>query len=78
MTAKGRTLLGAVLELDASERAWLAREVVASLDGAEPTEEVQADWTEEIRHRVGEIERGEVALEDWAETREHLLRRSPV
>jgi hypothetical protein len=78
MTAKGRTLLGAVLELDASERAWLAREVVASLDGAEPTEEVQAGWTEEIRHRVGEIERGEVALEDWAETRDHLLRRSPV
>jgi hypothetical protein len=78
MTAKGRNLLGAVLELDASERAWLAREVVASLDGAEPTEEVHAGWTEEIRHRVGEIERGEVALEDWAETRDHLLRRSPI
>ena len=75
MTEKGRNLLGAVLELDASERAWLAREVVASLDGAEPTEEVEAAWTEEIRRRVGEIERGEVALEDWAVTRDRLLKR---
>jgi hypothetical protein len=78
MTAKGRNLLGAVLELDASERAWFAREVVASLDGAEPTDVVEAAWAEELRQRIGEIERGEVTLEDWAETRNRLLRRSPV
>jgi putative addiction module component len=77
MTEKGRDLLGAVLELDASERAWFAREVVASLDGIDPMEEVEAGWAEEIRRRVGEIERGEVTLEDWAKTRDRLLRRSP-
>ena len=76
MSEKGRNLLGAVLELDASERAWFAREVVASLDSVDPTVEVEASWTEEIRLRVGEIERGEVTLEDWTETRDRLLRRS--
>jgi len=76
MTARARNLLDEVLELDASERAWFAREVVASLDGEEPAEEVEAAWTEELRHRIGEIERGEETLEDWAETRNLL--RSPA
>lgn len=78
MTEKSRTLLGAVLELEASERAWLAREVVASLDGVEPQELVETAWAEELRRRVGEVERGEVALEDWAVTRDRLLKRPPA
>jgi len=73
MTEKSRGLLDAVLELGIAERAWLAREVVASLDGAEPSEEVSAAWTDEIRRRVSEIEGGEVELEDWAASRERLL-----
>ncbi len=78
MTEKSRTLLGAVLELEASERAWLAREVVASLDGVEPQGQVETAWAEELRRRVGEVERGEVALEDWAVTRDRLLKRPPA
>jgi len=78
VTEKSRTLLGAVLELEASERAWLAREVVASLDGVEPQGQVETAWAEELRRRVGEVERGEVALEDWAVTRDRLLKRPPA
>ena len=78
MTEKSRTLLGAVLGLEASERAWLAREVVASLDGVEPQGQVETAWAEELRRRVGEVERGEVALEDWAVTRDRLLKRPPA
>jgi hypothetical protein len=77
MTERGRDLLSRVLEMDASERAWLAREVVASLDGSEPAEAVEAAWTDEIRRRVAEIEHGDVALEDWSVTRQRLLRRGP-
>ena len=44
-------------------------------DGVEPTAEVEASWTEAIRLRVREIERGEVRLEEWTETRDSLLRR---
>lgn len=77
MTERSRSLLGAVLELDEHERAWLAREVVASLDGAEPPAEVEAAWADEVRRRVAEVERGEVELGDWAVTRERLLKRPP-
>jgi putative addiction module component len=59
MTAKGRNLLSIiVLDLSASERAWFARKVVASLDGEEPTEEVEAAWTDEFRHRRDRAGRG--------------------
>ena len=75
MTDKSRDLLGAVLELDATERAWLAREVIASLDGEEAAAEVEAAWATEIRRRLSEVERGEVALEDWSATRDRLLDR---
>jgi putative addiction module component (TIGR02574 family) len=76
VTEKGRDLLGVILGLDPSERAWLAREVVASLDGTEPTETVEAAWSDELRRRVADIERGTVALENWAQTRERLLNRN--
>ena len=75
MTERARDLLGAVLELDATDRAWFAREIVASLDGDEPAAEVEAAWTAEIRQRLGEIDRGEVTLEDWSVTRDRLLRK---
>jgi hypothetical protein len=75
VTEKSRDLLGAVLELDATERAWLAREVIASLDGEEPAAQVEAAWADEIRRRISEVERGEVVLEDWSITRDRLLKR---
>jgi hypothetical protein len=75
VTDKSRDLLGAVLELDATERAWFAREVIASLDGEEASAQVEAAWATEIRRRLSEIESGKVALEDWSVTRERLLNR---
>ncbi|MGH9443864.1 MAG: addiction module protein [Thermoanaerobaculia bacterium] len=77
MTEKGRNLLAAVLELEADDRAWLAREVVASLDGVESEQSVETAWTMEIQKRVNEVKTGRVALEDWPNTRDRLLKSRP-
>ena len=74
MTEKGKNLLAAVLELEVDDRAWLAREVVASLDGVEPEQAVETAWTAEIKGRLADVQQGNVALEDWPTTRDRLLK----
>ena len=60
--------------LSPEDRARLAEDLLASLeDGSDSTEEVEADWDQEIRRRVEEVKNGTAKLipaEDvYAETR---------
>jgi hypothetical protein len=75
MNDKGKELLAAVLELEPDDRAWLAREVVASLDGIESERAVETAWTAEIRSRLTQVREGDVSLEDWSKTRDRLLKK---
>ena len=74
MTERGKHLLAEVLELEENDRAWLAREVVASLDGNESARDVDSAWTAEIRKRLEDVKSGTAALEDWSQTRNRLIK----
>lgn len=52
MTQGTRELLERALKLDPAERALLVAELVASLDGDEPEDQVEAAWADEIERRV--------------------------
>jgi putative addiction module component (TIGR02574 family) len=64
MITEAHTLRDAVLQLPEEDRAWLAAEILASLDGP-PDTGVEVAWSEEIERRVHEIESGAVELLDW-------------
>lgn len=64
MTATAQALRDAVLNLPEEDRAWLAAELLASLDGP-PDPDAEAAWKIEIERRVEEIESGAVELLDW-------------
>jgi hypothetical protein len=57
------------LRLELSDRADLAAELLASLDG-EPDEEVEAAWAAEIERRAMRARSGEDAGRPWAEARD--------
>ena len=62
-TAELETLRNAAMMLTEHERAKLASDLVASLDGPVDAEVAQA-WDIEICRRINEIEKGEVELLD--------------
>lgn len=62
-TAELETLRDAVMTLTEQERAKLASDLVASLDGPNDENVAQA-WDIEICRRINEIEKGEVQLLD--------------
>jgi putative addiction module component (TIGR02574 family) len=64
MMMEAHTLRDAVLQLPDEDRAWLAAEILASLDGPADSG-VESAWEEEIDRRVAEIESGAVELLDW-------------
>jgi len=64
MKAGTDALLEAALALTAEDRARLAVELIASLDG-EPDEGVEAAWDAEVARRIEQAERGEAELTDW-------------
>lgn len=53
MSERARKLLQDALDLPTSERAELAADLLASLDGA-PDDDVEAAWTAEIERRARE------------------------
>ena len=62
------------LALPPNERAKLAHEIIASLDG--PADEGAAEaWVREIERRVREVKNGSVKLVDWKDTRARILKR---
>jgi putative addiction module component (TIGR02574 family) len=62
------TLLESVLKLPERERARIAAELIASLDG-EPEADVEAAWLVEIDQRIKDVDEGRVKLRDWSDVK---------
>lgn len=71
MTKAAQELLADALRLDTTDRAKLAAELLASLDG-EPEEDVEAAWAEEVERRMDEIESGAVKLVPWEDVKRRV------
>jgi len=71
VTKAAQELLADALRLDTTDRAKLAAELLASLDG-EPEEDVEAAWAEEVERRIDEIESGAVKLVPWEDVKRRV------
>lgn len=67
-------LRSAVLSLPVDERADLAREIIASLDGDADAGAAQA-WLAEIERRAQQVADGTAVLTDWTVVHERLASR---
>jgi putative addiction module component (TIGR02574 family) len=67
-------ILSSALALPVRERASLAHELLASLDGATDADAAEA-WVAEVERRALEVTAAEVAAEDWAAVKERLTNR---
>ena len=66
MTKPAEKVLSEALTLDTRERAEIAAQLIASLDG-EPDEDVEAAWAAEVDRRMGEVEAGTAKLVPWGD-----------
>lgn len=71
MSEPAKKLLDEALLLSVRDRAALAAELLASLDGADD-EDVEAAWAAEIQRRAERVLAGEAEFEDWDTVREGL------
>ena len=71
MTERGAKLLAQALHLTAEERAELAVELVASVDG-QPDADAEAVWATEIERRARRALAGETIGADWDTVRSRL------
>ena len=62
------------LALPPDDRARLAHDILASLDGP-ADEDASEAWVREIERRVREVKDGSVKLVDWKDTRARILKR---
>jgi len=69
MSKTGQRVLDEALRLELSDRAELAAELLASLDG-EPDENVEAAWAAEIERRAARARSGEDDGRPWPEARD--------
>jgi hypothetical protein len=69
MSKMGQKVLDEALQLELSERAELAAELLASLDG-EPDSDVEAAWASEIERRAARARSGEDSGRPWSEARD--------
>jgi len=72
--AKRRSVIESALQLPRAERARLAREIIASLDGP-ADQDVNAAWLTEVERRLDEVERGAAALVPWDTVRQRVTAR---
>ena len=73
MTKATEKLLKSALELDLDQRAELAAELLASLDGG-PDEDVDAAWAAEIERRAERARSGADPGRPWPEVRDRIKR----
>ena len=71
MTKPAEKVLSEALSLDTRERAEIAAQLIASLDG-EPDEDVEAAWAAEVDRRIEEVEAGRARLVPWGDV-EHRI-----
>lgn len=76
MTRRAEELLHAALSLDVKERAALAAELMASVDG-EPEADVEAAWAEEIQRREERALAGQTQFQNWDDVQALLERKYP-
>ena len=72
MTDAARKLLADVLALPEEDRARIATEVIASLDGP-PDADWEATWLAELDRRVEAAKQAGETGTDWSEVRAELL-----
>jgi len=65
-------LLAQSLSLPAPERARVAREIIASLDG-ETDADAAGRWLDEIRRRAAELDDDSVEAVEWEQLRRRLV-----
>jgi putative addiction module component (TIGR02574 family) len=71
MSTRADTILDTALALPPKERAWLASELIASLEeGADV--DVEAAWAEEIEKRIAEVDSGEAETSSWEEAQARI------
>jgi putative addiction module component (TIGR02574 family) len=71
MTRAAKAVLADALRLREEERAELAAEVLASLDGpADP--DAEAAWETEIRRRIDAIDAGAMEFEPWDSVKQRI------
>jgi putative addiction module component (TIGR02574 family) len=71
MSTRADTILDTALALPPNERAWLASELIASLDESKDSD-VEAAWASEIERRIDEVESGEAETSSWEEARTRI------
>ena len=71
MSARSYTILGTALALPPDDRAWLAAELIASLEEPE-AEGVEATWAAEIEKRIAEVESDGAETVSWEEARTRI------
>lgn len=71
MSTRADTILGTALALPPDERAWLASELIASLNEGEDAD-VEAAWAVEIERRIAEVESGKAKTSSWEEARARI------
>lgn len=75
MSEADERVLSLALKLPLSERATVAAELLASLDG-EADPEVEIAWAAEIERRIERVRAGEANGRTWSEVRDSLKRDS--
>lgn len=73
VTKATEKILKSALELELDQRAELAAELLASLDGA-PDKDAEAAWVVEIERRAARARSGEDSGRPWPEVRERIKR----
>ena len=71
MTEAAVRLRETLLTLPEEDRAWLAAELAASLDGP-PDADAAEGWDEEVQRRIADVKAGKAKLVSWAEVSERL------
>ena len=71
MTEAAVRLREALMTLPEADRAWLAAELAASLDGPADAGAAEA-WDEEVQRRIADVRAGKAKLVGWAEVSERL------
>ena len=67
-------VLTSLMHLPDVQRAELAAVLIDSLDHeSEPADEVESAWSDEIKRRLGQIERGEVKTIPWDQAKAMIL-----
>ena len=71
-----KNLLEQALELPRTDRATLARDIIASLDDPlESAEDIQAAWLEEVERRLADVDAGRAKTIPWDEVRAEIAAR---